>query len=138
MDIDIRYLPGQDPEAIADQIRGIADLEITRRLHRVPASVSRTNPYVLALGDAAGRTGGADVLSIGRDGASDAISFLAAGVPAVEFGPVGEGHHGPGEWVSLSSLQHYRRALAEFVASLGRDLDRRPGPVLRAVDGGRA
>ncbi len=138
MDIDIRYIPGQDPDAIAAEILGIPDLEITRRLHRMPATVSRLNPYVLALGDAAGRTGGADVLTVGRDGASDAISFLAAGVPAVEFGPVGEGHHGPGEWVSLSSLQHYRRALREFVSSLARQLDRSSGAPLRAIEGGRA
>src|SRR4051794_37292157 len=31
------------------------------------------------------------VMSVGRDGASDAVSFLAAGVPAVEFGPVPRG-----------------------------------------------
>ncbi len=52
-----------------------------------------------------------EALSIGRDGASDAISFLEAGIPAVEFGPVGAGHHGPEEWVSIASLQRYRRAL---------------------------
>ena len=138
IDIDIRYLPGQEPEEIIAQITEIPDLEITRRLHRIPASVSRANPYVLALGEAALRSGGVDVLTVGRDGASDAISFLEAGVPAVEFGPVGEGHHGPGEWVSLASLTHYRRALGAFVAALGRDGGVPVAPALRAVDGGRA
>ena len=56
--------------------------------------------------------------SVGRDGASDAVSFLRVGIPAVEFGPVGAGHHGPDEWVSVSSLASYRRALVEFVESL--------------------
>ena len=28
-----------------------------------------------------------------------------AGIPAVEFGPVGGGHHGPEEWVSIASLR---------------------------------
>ena len=36
-------------------------------------------------------------------------SFIEAGIPAVEFGPAGAGHHGPDEWVSLSSLARYRR-----------------------------
>ena len=38
-----------------------------------------------------------------------------AGVPAVEFGPIGGGHHGPAEWVSASSLDTYRRTLVDFV-----------------------
>ena len=56
-------------------------------------------------------------MSVGRDGASDAVSFLNVGVPAVEFGPVGDGHHGPDEWVSVSSLQGYRQALRGFITA---------------------
>ena len=82
---------------------------------RAPATVSRRNPYVLALRDAVSRSIEGEALSIGRDGASDAISFLEAGVPAVEFGPIGGGHHGPEEWVSLRSLTRFRQALGDFV-----------------------
>ena len=71
-----------------------------------------------------------EVTSVGRDGASDAVSFLRAGVPAVEFGPVGAGHHGPDEWVSVSSLAGYRLALADFADGLRTRL--------RAVDDGEA
>src|SRR6185312_6163963 len=100
---------------------------------RVPAIVSRRNPYVLALRDAVGRAVEGEALSIGRDGASDAVSFLEAGIGAVEFGPVGAGHHGPDEWVSVSSLTRYRQALGDFVRALPAQL-RRPGeePPLRA------
>jgi succinyl-diaminopimelate desuccinylase len=79
-----------------------------------------------------------EALSIGRDGASDAISFLEAGIPAVEFGPVGGGHHGPEEWVSISSLTRYRRALGDFVLGLPARLAQEGAapPPLRAVDGG--
>ena len=104
IDVDIRYLPNQEPEAILDQIRAIGDLDILKCFTRAPAIVPRTNPYVLALRDAVGRSVGGDALSVGRDGASDAVSFLEAGVPAVEFGPIGGGHHGPDEWVSVASL----------------------------------
>src|SRR5262249_34603446 len=55
---------------------------------------------------------------VGRDGASDAVSFLRAGVPAVEFGPLGDGHHGPDEWTSVSSLPGYRRSIVDFVDQL--------------------
>ena len=122
-----RWRPGRHTRAIGD------DLEILKCFIRVPAMVPRTNPYVLALRDAVGHSVGGDALSIGRDGASDAVSFLAAGVPAVEFGPVGGGHHGPHEWVSIASLQRYREALRAFVERLPGHLDRNGAAAPSAV-----
>lgn len=138
MVIDIRYLPNQDSGDILAQIRTIPDIEIMRTFVRVPAQVSRTNPYVLALSEAVVRLTSGESMSVGRDGASDAGSFLEAGVPAVEFGPNGAGHHGPDEWVSIASLAHYRQALVEFVRDLPATLERNDGPELRAVEGGLA
>ena len=136
MVVDVRYLPGQDPGAILAQIRALPDVTVTKTLTRAPAHVERTNPYVRALRDAVSRTTEGEALSVGRDGASDAISFLEAGIPAVEFGPVGGGHHGPEEWVSISSLQRYRRALGDFVQGLPALLAEHEGARLRAVEGG--
>jgi succinyl-diaminopimelate desuccinylase len=138
MDVDIRYLPNQDPGDILAQIRQIGDLEIVKTFNRGPAVVSRRNAYVLALREAVGRSVEGEALSIGRDGASDANSFLDVGIPAVEFGPVGGGHHGPHEWVSVSSLARYRQALGDFVRHLPAWLERPEQPSLRAVDGGLA
>ena len=138
MDVDIRYLPNQDPGDILAQIRAIADLEIVKVFTRQPAIVSRQNPYVQALREAVARSVDGEALSIGRDGASDAVSFLEAGVPAVEFGPVGGGHHGPAEWVSVSSLERYRHALGDFIRGLPAWLERQELPPLRAVEGGLA
>jgi succinyl-diaminopimelate desuccinylase len=136
---DIRYLPNQDPEDLLAQVRSIPDIEIVRTFIRAPAYVSRTNPFVVALSDAVRRHTSGESMSIGRDGASDAISFLTAGVPAVEFGPAGEGHHGPEEWVSIASLARYRQALSEFVVQLPASLERADDRVeLRAVEGGLA
>jgi succinyl-diaminopimelate desuccinylase len=138
MDVDIRYLPNQDPGDILAQIRQIGDLEIVKTFIRGPAVVSRRNAYVLALREAVGRSVEGEALSIGRDGASDANSFLDVGIPAVEFGPTGGGHHGPHEWVSVSSLARYRQALGDFVRHLPAWLERQEQPSLRAVDGGLA
>ena len=95
-----------------------------------------------ALRDAVARSIRGEVMSVGRDGASDAAAFIQAGIPAVEFGPAGAGHHGPEEWVSLSSLARYRRALADFVRALPIWLEQptRPAaePALRAIEGGLA
>jgi len=139
MVLDIRYLPNQDPGDILEQMRTIPDMEVARTFIHPPAHVSRTNPYVLALTDVVGRLTSGESMSVGRDGASDAVSFLRAGIPAVEFGPAGAGHHGPEEWVSISSLERYRRALTDFVLQLpARLAHAESGTPLRAVEGGRS
>ena len=156
MAVDIRFLPGQDPEAIMAQIGRIPAIEVAKSFIFPPVSVPRSNPYVRALRDAVARAvPDKEVMSVGRDGASDALAFMAAGIPAVEFGPDGAGHHGPEEWVSVSSLARYRRALVSFVRMLPIWLER-PAPAegaagqdghvaaeeprsgLTAIDGGRA
>ena len=156
MAVDIRFLPGQDPEDIRAQIGRIPACEVTKWFVFPPVSVPRSNPYVQALRDAVTRAvPDQEVLSVGRDGASDAVSFMAAGIPAVEFGPDGAGHHGPEEWVSVSSLARYRRSLVSFVRVLPMWLERPPAADsetagsghlerlddgrsgLRAIEGGR-
>jgi succinyl-diaminopimelate desuccinylase len=118
IDVDIRYLPDQDPEEILAQVKEIPAAEVSQLFTRPPAVVDRALPYVRALREAATAHHHGEPTSVGRDGASDAVSFLRVGVPAVEFGPLGEGHHGPREWVSVSSLHAYRQTLETFLRSL--------------------
>jgi succinyl-diaminopimelate desuccinylase len=115
IDVDIRFLPEQDPEEVLEQIRTLPDTRVLTTFRRPPAVVEPESPFVRGLCEAASPHHPEQVMSVGRDGASDAVSFLAAGVPAVEFGPVGDGHHGPAEWVSVSSLRGYRQALNGFI-----------------------
>src|SRR5437764_7574754 len=115
MDVDVRYLPGQEAESILEGVRATPDVHVAKGFMRAPAIVERSNPYVQMLASAVAEGTAAERISVGRDGASDAISFIEAGVPAVEFGPEGAGHHGPEEWVSIPSLSRYRAALVEFV-----------------------
>lgn len=118
IDVDVRYLPEQEPEEILRQVSGIEGAEVISTFHRPPAVVDPTSPFVRALCDAASPHHPEQVTTIGRHGASDAVSFLRMGIPAVEFGPVGNGHHGPDEWVSVPSLASYRRTITDFVRSL--------------------
>jgi succinyl-diaminopimelate desuccinylase len=118
IDVDIRYLPDQDPQAILAEVREIPGTEVQALLTRPPATVDRDSAYVRALRQSATEHHDGEPMSVGRDGASDAVSFLRVGVPAVEFGPVGAGHHGPAEWVSVSSLETYRQALESFLRAI--------------------
>jgi succinyl-diaminopimelate desuccinylase len=118
IDVDIRFLPGQSAAAILDEIASLPDTQVNVMLHRDPAIVERDNPHVLLLAESIGGGLPAEHISIGRDGASDIVSFLEAGTPGVEFGPVGAGHHGPDEWVSIDSLVRYQRALVDFVTAI--------------------
>jgi succinyl-diaminopimelate desuccinylase len=141
MAVDVRYLPGQDPGEILAQVRAIPGIDVERTFIHPPVTVSRSDPYVRGLRDAVARAHSGEVMSVGRDGASDAASFIEAGIPAVEFGPSGGGHHGPDEWVSIASLRIYRRALADFIHALpawlaGAAAETAGG--LKAIDGGRA
>jgi succinyl-diaminopimelate desuccinylase len=114
MDVDLRYLPGQEPEEVLRQVRSLdphAHVEVL--IERPPADVSPDHPLVQALLRAASRYE-PSTASVGRDGASDAVAFIGVGVPAVEFGPRGAGHHGPEEYVEIESLPRYRAALVDF------------------------
>ena len=119
-DLDIRYLPEQDPREITRQIRSIdlpAEVEVL--FSHEPTYVSRSNPFVKVLSEVAGRHSLGNPVGVGRHGASDVVYFQRAGVPGVEFGPIGGGHHGPEEFVVSSSLETYRQMLVQFVQILG-------------------
>jgi succinyl-diaminopimelate desuccinylase len=123
IDVDIRYLPEQDPDEILTQIGALDDCSVVSTFSRPPVEVDRRSAFVRALCSAAQPHHDGEVTGVGRDGASDAISFLRAGIPAVEFGPVGAGHHGPDEWVSVPSMGAYRQALGDFARTLPSALE---------------
>ncbi len=120
-DLDVRYLPGQEPREIARQVRSLdmpAEVEVL--FSREPTYVSRKNPYVNALREVSARHFRGNPVGVGRHGASDIVYFQRAGIPGVEFGPIGGGHHGPDEYVVTSSLEAYRRMIVEFVQIVGK------------------
>lgn len=122
IDVDIRFLPHQDPVQIREQIADLGPAAMETIFELPPVSAGGTDSsWIRTLTSAASEHHEGPSLSVGRDGASDAVSFIQAGIPAVEFGPVGAGHHGPEEWVSVPSLIAYRSALRAFLErSAGR------------------
>ena len=120
LDIDVRYLPGPgsrrgaraDPRPSAI---GASRCWSSARRH----TSTREHRFVALLLEAVGAYE-PTATSVGRDGASDVVAFLEVGVPAVEFGPRGAGHHGPAEYVEAGCLASYRRALTDFARLVGQ------------------
>ena len=119
MDVDIRYLPNQDPAEIERQIADLEPDGIESIITLPPIDSGSDSPWVETLGRAIARHQEGPVTSVGRDGASDALSFIKAGIPAVEFGPTGAGHHGPEEWVSIPGLETYHSILRDLITGAG-------------------
>jgi succinyl-diaminopimelate desuccinylase len=136
IDVDVRYLPEQDPDDILAEVGELAGARVISTFSRPPVLVDPDSPYVRALQASAAPHGDGHARGVvGRDGASDAVSFLRVGIPAVEFGPVGGGHHGPEEWVSVASLTGYRQAIVDFVTGLPSALAGQAGDASEAGDG---
>jgi succinyl-diaminopimelate desuccinylase len=120
MDVDIRYLPNQDPNEVLRQVRSLGAMTITPLYELPPAALDPREEHVRVLRDAVRDAGGGDAPAVGRDGASDTVFFLDRGIPSIEFGPAGGGHHGPEEYVEVESLARYRQALVAFAQRLAR------------------
>jgi succinyl-diaminopimelate desuccinylase len=117
LDVDIRYLPNQSPDEVMRQLRSLG-AEVTPLYELPPATLDPGEAHVQVLREAVRSLEGGEAPAVGRDGASDAVFFLERGIPAVEFGPAGAGHHGPEEFVDIASLERYRRILVEFARRL--------------------
>ena len=124
MDVDIRYLPEQPVERVREELMSLAvpGCRVIETFRRPPAKVDVHDPFLVRLRAATGRYADGDVQLVGRDGTNDGTYFLQRGIPSVEFGPVGSGHHGPAEKVSIRSLRAYRLALLDFLATVRTDV----------------
>ena len=141
MDVDVRYLPGQDPgdDPRPDPRRCRTSRS---RKHVHPRARDRladaTRTCARCATRSAARSSG-EALSVGRDGASDAVSFLEAGIPAVEFGPSAAATTGPRSGSRWPRCERYRagaRRLRARAARVARARPRRRGRRLQRDRGG--
>lgn len=113
----IRFLSGQDPDRILEEIRGLSGVDgLPRFTVAAPppipaASVPEDDPCVRSLADLVPRRFRKGDVLVAQRGASD-LAFTS--VPGVEFGPVGYGHHGARECVETGLLAPYAEILIEF------------------------
>ena len=116
--LDIRYLPNQSPEYIIENIKQIIPEENISIINQRPIVITNPrNKYIVKLIENAEHCG-KKIKLFGQDGSSDASFFAKKGIPAIEFGPCGANHHGPGEYVEIASLYVFKDILKKFIYSL--------------------
>jgi acetylornithine deacetylase len=113
-----RTIPGELRPDVEAELRGLlgdADASISFPFGRDPLEVPPDEEIVRAVQDG---TGSQDVY--GAPFWTDAALFADAGIPAVLYGPRGEGAHAAVEWVELASVERcrdlYVAVAAEFCA----------------------
>jgi succinyl-diaminopimelate desuccinylase len=121
--LDIRFPPqevgfdGRSAAEIADYLQGFCVDGVTVEVIYAdpPHKADRSRPEVLALQQAA-RNQGFDGDFLRKHGAADGRFYYQRGIDAVIFGIGGDGLHGPAEYVDITTIEPYYRALREFLS----------------------
>jgi succinyl-diaminopimelate desuccinylase len=118
LDLDIRYVPSDSPEAILARLAAAIPGARIDVLNSFPPMVCREDtPLVRSLAGIYRDVLGREPM-LGREhGATDA-RYFSDRMDALIFGPSGEDLHGPDEWVSVASLEGVGAVLAAWGASL--------------------
>jgi succinyl-diaminopimelate desuccinylase len=122
--LDIRYPPldtdinGRTAEEIAEYLQTFCEPGVTVEVSRVdpPHKADNDSPQVQALQQAV-RNQGFDPSFLRKHGAADGRFYYQRGIDAVIFGIGGDGLHGPDEYVDVTTIEPYYRALTEFLTS---------------------
>ena len=101
-----RTIPGEPRKDVEDELRGLlgdSDASISFPFGRDPLETAPDEEIVRSVQD---RIGSGEVH--GAPFWTDAALFADAGIPAVLYGPRGEGAHAAVEWVELASVERCR------------------------------
>ncbi|MEK4487170.1 M20/M25/M40 family metallo-hydrolase [Psychrobacillus sp. FSL H8-0484] len=115
---DIRYVPGQNQDAIIDEIQNAANhfFESEVIIHSTAPAVTTedNNSYVEKLQGVTSKIMERPTNLFGQHGSADTRFYAEQGAGAIEFGPSGADWHGENEYVSISSVEKYKNILVSF------------------------
>lgn len=114
MSLDIRFLPEQNIEEILKQITQIVGDNINIHSTGEPVKTKIHDKYVQSLSAIVEETLNKSTSIFGQHGSADTRFFSKYGIPAIEFGPVGENCHGAEEYVEINSIYRYEEILKKF------------------------
>ncbi|WP_211232982.1 M20/M25/M40 family metallo-hydrolase [Solirubrobacter soli] len=124
--VERRTLPGEttfagELEALLEQartaqpgLRASFDIGLVRK----PFAIDPGHELVRLTRDLAATELGAVPPLAGAPYWTDAAFIAAAGIPALLFGPIGEGEHAEREWVSIASMETVTRTLTKLAAEV--------------------
>jgi acetylornithine deacetylase len=118
LQIERRTLPGETAEQavreVEDVVRGAGEeARVTCVFSRTPLPPEPDSRVARAARLGVRKVTGADAVEAGVGYWMDAAVFAQAGIPAVDFGPRGEGAHEAVEWVALGSVVECAHVLVE-------------------------
>ena len=113
--VDIRLLPGQDPQAVLDKVAEIVKTvekersglktEIVKKVEIPGAAIPLDHPLARIAQDYTETYTGTRWEAAGAGPGNEGYMLIGAGIPTLcGFGPTGGNPHAPDEWVLLSSL----------------------------------
>lgn len=122
LQVERRTLPGETAEQAVREIEDVVrrageDARVTCVFSRVPLPSEPESRVARAAREGIRRATGSDPEEAGVGYWMDAAVFAGAGIPAVDFGPRGEGAHEAVEWVSLDSVVECAHVLVETARS---------------------
>lgn len=122
MCLDIRFLPGQDPQEIIRQIEDAASVKVN--IHSIGDAVKTKvdDLYVVKLSQAITKITNNNVEIFGQHGSADTRFYSKYDIPAVEFGPTGQNWHGDDEFVMVDSIYTYEQMLIDFILNINSGL----------------
>ncbi|WP_044022598.1 M20 family metallopeptidase [Bacillus sp. SG-1] len=115
---DIRYLPEQTKDRIVQEIEEAVDSPVFVSMFSKPVRTDIDDFYVGKIKAAVEEQTGEKAVFFGQHGSADTQFFAQLGIPAIEFGPVGENWHGNKENVEIDSLYMYQKMLVNFAHSI--------------------
>jgi acetylornithine deacetylase len=113
--VERRTLPGESPEGVLEELRGIIagigeEAVVREMLSRSPLECAPDSRIAQAVSSAAADDAGPPGIG-GVAYWMDAAIFADAGAETVDYGPTGGGAHGAVEWVDLESVVRCTRVL---------------------------
>ncbi len=112
--IDYRTITEEAQERIIRELGKIPDIHV-EILKRAPMlTMAKDHSNINALRRIAQQRIGKTIPLIHGHGSSDMRWLSAKGIPCVEFGPNGNGHHGGEEWVSIPDMKKLEETYMEF------------------------